>query len=84
MPAAVTPTGDPDIDKIVDVVFDLLDPSVPVSQVDHINEGIHTAINNMYRLMDQYIRAHGTASQVAELRITSYNVCYTKLLRKRR
>jgi len=67
MPAAVTPTGDPDIDKIVDVVFDLLDPSVPVSQVDHINEGIHTAINNMYRLMDQYIRAHGTASQVAEL-----------------
>jgi hypothetical protein len=67
MPIGVTATGDPDIDKIVDIVFDLLDPSVPVSQVDHINEGIHSAINNMYRLMDQYIRANGTASQVAEL-----------------
>jgi len=67
MPAGVTPTGDADTDKIVDIVFDLLDPGVPVSQVDHINEGIHSAINNMYRLMDQYIRANGTASQVAEL-----------------
>jgi len=67
MPAGVTPTGDADTDKIVDIVFDLLDPGVPVSQVDHINEGIHSAINNMYRLMDQYIRANGTPSQVAEL-----------------
>jgi hypothetical protein len=67
MPAGVTPTGDADTDKIVDIVFDLLDPAVPVSQVDHINEGIHSAINNMYRLMDQYIRANGTASQIAEL-----------------
>jgi len=67
MPVGVDPTGDADIDKIVDIVFDLLDPGVPVSQVDHINEGIHNAINNMYRLMDQYIRDNGTASQVAEL-----------------
>ena len=67
MPANVVPTGDADTDKIVDIVLDLLDPDVPVSQVDHINEGIHNAINNMYRLMDQYIRANGTASQVNEL-----------------
>ena len=67
MPVGVDPTGDTDTDKIVDIVFDLLDPGVPVSQVDHINEGIHNAINNMYRLMDQYIRDNGTASQVAEL-----------------
>jgi hypothetical protein len=67
MPTGVTPTGDIDTDKIVDIVLDLLDPDVPVSQVDHINEGIHNAINNMYRLMDQCIRDNGTASQVAEL-----------------
>jgi hypothetical protein len=67
MPAGVVPTGDADIDKIVDIVFDLLDPTVPVSQVDHINEGIHSAINNMYRFMDAFIRANGTVSQVAEL-----------------
>jgi hypothetical protein len=67
MPVGVDSTGDADIDKIVDIVLDLLDPDVPVSQVDHINEGIHNAINNMYRLMDQYIRDNGTASQVAEL-----------------
>ena len=67
MPAGVLPTGNADIDKIVDIVLDLLDPGVPVSQVDHINEGIHNAINNMYRLMDDYIRTNGTASQVTEL-----------------
>jgi hypothetical protein len=67
MPLGVTPTGDADIDKIVDIVFDLLDPEVPVSQVDHINEGIHNAINNMYRFMDDYIRTNGTPEQVAEL-----------------
>jgi hypothetical protein len=67
MPVGVVPTGNADVDKIVDIVFDLLDPMVPVSQVDHINEGIHNAINNMYRLMDDYIRTNGTPSQVAEL-----------------
>ncbi len=67
MPTGVAPTGNADVDKIVDIVLDLLDPAVPVSQVDHINEGIHNAINNMYRFMDDYIRTNGTASQVAEL-----------------
>lgn len=49
-------TGDPDYDKIFDIVIDLLDPNIPVSQVDHINEGIHSGINAMYQRMDQYIR----------------------------
>ena len=49
-------SGDPDYDKIFDIVMDLLDPAVPVSQVDHINEGIHRGINAMYQRMDQYIR----------------------------
>jgi hypothetical protein len=42
--------------KIFDIVMDLLDPDIPVSQVDHINEGIHNAINAMYQRMDQYLR----------------------------
>lgn len=67
MPMGVDPSGNPDVDKIVDIVFDLLDPNVPVSQVDHINEGIHNAINNMYRLMDDYIRKYGTPTQIDEL-----------------
>ena len=67
MPLGVIPTGDPDMDKIVDIVFDLLDQDVPVSQVDHINEGIHNAINAMYQRMDEYIRDNGTSSQVDEL-----------------
>jgi hypothetical protein len=67
MPAGVVPTGNADIGKIAEIVFDLLDPNVPVSQVDHINKGIHNAINNMYRRMDDYIRANGTPEQVAEL-----------------
>jgi hypothetical protein len=49
-------SSDDHYDKIFDIVMDLLDPNVPVSQVDHINEGIHTAINSMYQRMDQYIR----------------------------
>ncbi len=65
-------TGDPNYDKIFDIVMDLLndcdrdadgctpsdldDLGVPVSQVDHINEGIHRGINAMYQRMDTYIR----------------------------
>lgn len=49
-------TGDADYDKIFDIVMDLLDPDIPVSQVDHINEGIHRGINAMYQRMDQYVR----------------------------
>ena len=54
--AGVGLSGNDDYDKIFDIVMDLLDPAVPVSQVDHINEGIHNAINAMYQRMDQYIR----------------------------
>jgi len=67
MPSGVEPKGAANVDKVVDLAFDLLDPDVPVSQVDHVNEGIHRAINSMYQRMDEYIRANGTPSQVAEL-----------------
>jgi len=67
MPMGVTPARIADVDRIVDMVFDLLDPNVPVSQADHINEGIHSAINSMYQRMDRYIRANGTTSQITEL-----------------
>ena len=66
---------------IFDIVMDLLndcdtdaagcveggDPGIIVSQVDHINEGIHRAINNMYKAMDEYIREHGDAGDIAAL-----------------
>lgn len=55
-PTGLPMTGDPNYDKIFDIVIDLLDPSIPVSQVDHINEGIHRGINALYQRMDQYIR----------------------------
>lgn len=52
---------------IQDIVMDLLDPAVRVSEVDHINEGIHRAINNMYKAMDELIREQGSAADVAAL-----------------
>jgi len=55
-------TNDDNYDKIFDIVMDLLNPDIPVSQVDHINEGIHNAINNMYQRMDQYLRDNDTSS----------------------
>ena len=54
-------------EHIVDIVMDLLDPAIRVSEVDHINEGIHRAINNMYKSMDEYIRENGTAEEIAAL-----------------
>jgi len=63
----VARTGNTTYDKVADLALDLLDPNVPVSEVDHINEGIHTSINQMYQAMDAYVRAHGTAGQIAEL-----------------
>ncbi len=51
-------TANAEFDKIFDTVMDLLNAEIPVSQVDHINEGIHRGINNMYRNMDAYIRAN--------------------------
>lgn len=52
---------------IVDIVMDLLDPGIRVSEVDHINEGIHRAINNMYKAMDEYIRENGTQDEINAL-----------------
>lgn len=43
------------------------DLGIRVSQVDHINEGIHNAINNMYKAMDEYIREQGSVADVAAL-----------------
>mgnify|MGYP001828449574 CR=1 FL=1 len=54
-------------EHIVDIVMDLLDPAIRVSEVDHINEGIHRAINNMYKAMDEYIRENGTLDEIAAL-----------------
>jgi hypothetical protein len=49
------PAGTPGGDDIADATPDLLDPAIRVSQVDHINAGIHRGINAMYQRMS----AHG-------------------------
>lgn len=54
-------------EHIFDIVTDLLDPAVRVSEVDHINEGVHRAINNMYKSMDELIREQGSAADIAAL-----------------
>jgi len=54
-------------EHIFGIVMDLLNPGIVVSQVDHINEGIHVAINNMYKAMDELIREQGTPSDNAAL-----------------
>jgi len=51
----------------IDATLDLLDPNIRVSEVDHINEGVHTGINNMYKRMDEYTRLNGTAGDIAQL-----------------
>jgi ABC-type molybdate transport system substrate-binding protein len=51
----------------IDATLDLLDPDVRVSEVDHINEGIHQGINAMYQRMDEYTRLNGTAGEIALL-----------------
>lgn len=53
--------------NIQDIVMDLLSPSIIVSEVDHVNEGVHAAINNMYKAMDEYIRENGSADDIAAL-----------------
>jgi ABC-type molybdate transport system substrate-binding protein len=53
--------------NIYDIVMDLLDPAIVVSEVDHINEGIHNAINNMYKAMDEYIRENGSDADIKAL-----------------
>jgi ABC-type molybdate transport system substrate-binding protein len=52
---------------IYDIVMDLLDPAIVVSEVDHINEGVHRAINNMYKSMDETIREYGASTDIAAL-----------------
>ena len=54
-------------DDIADATLDLLDPAINVSQVDHINEGIHRGINAMYQRMDEWTRLNGTAAEIALL-----------------
>ena len=59
--------GGPDGTDIADATLDLLDPEIRVSQVDHINEGIHRGINAMYQRMDEYTRLNGTVAEIALL-----------------
>ena len=54
-------------DPTVDATLDLVDPVIRVSQVDHINEGIHRGINNMYKRMDEYTRLNGDQSDIDQL-----------------
>jgi hypothetical protein len=54
-------------EHIFDIVMDLLDPAIRVSEVDHINEGIHNAINNMYKAMDEFIRENGPQADIDAL-----------------
>jgi ABC-type molybdate transport system substrate-binding protein len=61
------PPGTPGGTDIVDATLDLLDPAIRVSQVDHINEGIHRGINAMYKRMDRYTRLNGTVADIGLL-----------------
>ncbi len=54
-------------DETIDATLDLLDPAIRVSEVDHINEGVHRGINAMYQRMDEYTRLNGTAAEIATL-----------------
>ncbi|MFC1589348.1 molybdate ABC transporter substrate-binding protein [Pseudomonadota bacterium] len=55
--------GTPGTDNVVDATLDLLDPVIRISQVDHINEGIHRGINAMYQRMDEYTRLNGSVAE---------------------
>jgi hypothetical protein len=61
------PPGTPGGDDIIDATLDLLDPAIRVSEVDHINEGIHRGINAMYQRMDEFTRLNGTPADVSAL-----------------
>ncbi|VAW70613.1 hypothetical protein MNBD_GAMMA09-366 [hydrothermal vent metagenome] len=54
-------------DETVAATLGLLDPNIRVSEVDHINEGVHRGINAMYQRMDEYTRLKGTAAEIAVL-----------------
>ena len=53
--------GTPGSDEVTDATLDLLDEEIRVSQVDHINEGVHRGINAMYQRMDEYTRLNSPA-----------------------
>lgn len=57
----------PATDTTVAATLDLLSADFRVSEVDHVDEGIHKAINGMYKKMDAYVRAHGSADEIAAL-----------------
>ena len=59
--------GSNEIERVVDMALDLLDPSIRVSEVDHVDEGIHKGINKMYQAMDRYVRLNGTSGDVVLL-----------------
>lgn len=59
--------GGPTGDDITDATLDLLSPAIRVSEVDHINEGVHRGINAMYQRMDEYVRTNGSAADIAAL-----------------
>jgi ABC-type molybdate transport system substrate-binding protein len=54
-------------DETIDATLDLLDPDIRVSEVDHINEGVHRGINNMYKRMDEYTRLNGLPADIEAL-----------------
>ncbi len=60
-------TGATQGEVIVDATLDLLNPGIRVSEVDHINEGIHRGINAMYQRMDEFVRLNGSASDISAL-----------------
>ncbi len=60
-------TGATDDNVIIDATLDLLDPAIRVSEVDHINEGIHRGINAMYQRMDEFTRLNGTLGEIGAL-----------------
>lgn len=57
----------PATDTTVAATLDLLSPAFRVSEVDHVDEGIHKAINGMYKKMDAYVRTNGSPAEVAAL-----------------
>lgn len=49
------------------LVMQLLSPDIKVSEEDHINEGIHNAVNGMYKNMDRWVRLNASAAEIAAL-----------------
>jgi len=57
--------GGPTGDDIADATLDLLDRNIRVSEVDHINEGVHRGINAMYKRMDEWVRLNSLTDVAA-------------------